>query len=244
MAEVDETNAEEWFAIIRRCAQTESNDLATFSSFGRFLQQLGQAKPQIVLGFLDKIEGRLTDFLGTILSGLAQSDRRADLDAKIREWLVEEKHLVAIAHNVQLAPQFEPSLLQEVLALGIKLKDDAVLRTVMSAFATRYADAPGGLIDAIFLPAIEYFTERRDARWINLVWFLPEDRSPLRALTTAQGDVVLRNLLHLPRVESHVERALVLIAKGHPEKVFDFFGARRRTSARKGTKRFRSAFSS
>lgn len=226
VAEIDEANAEEWFAIIQRCAQTESNDLATFPSFGEFLQQLGQAKPQVVLGFLDKIEGRLTDFLGTILSGLAQSDRRADLDAKIRERLAEEKHLVAIAHYVQLAPQFEPSLLQEVLALGTKLKDDVVLRTVMSAFARRYADAPEGLIDAIFLPAIEYFTERRDARWINLVWFLPEDRSPFRALTAGQADVVLRSLLHLPRVESHAERAPALIAKDHPEKVFDFFGQR------------------
>jgi len=226
VAEVDETNAEEWFAIIQRCAQTESNDLAAFPSFGRFLQQLSQAKPQIVLGFLDKIEGRLTDFLGVILSGLAQSDRRSDLDAKIREWLAQEKHLVAIAHYAQLAPQFEPSLLQEVLALGVKLKDDAVLRTVMSAFARRYTDAPEGLIDAIFLPAIDYFTERRDARWINLVWFLPEERSPLRALTAGQADAVLRSLIHLPRVESHAERALALIAKDHPEKVFDFFGER------------------
>jgi hypothetical protein len=96
VAEVDETNAGLWFAIIHRCAQTESNDLATFPSFGQFLQQLGQARPQIVLGFLDKIKGRLTAFLGTILSGLAQSDRRSDLDTKIREWLAEEKHFVAI----------------------------------------------------------------------------------------------------------------------------------------------------
>ena len=40
VADVNETNAEDWFAIIQRCAQTESDDLATFPSFGLFLQKL------------------------------------------------------------------------------------------------------------------------------------------------------------------------------------------------------------
>jgi hypothetical protein len=226
VAEVDEANAEGWFAIIQRCAQTESDDLATFRAFGQFLQKLSQAKPHIVLGFIDRIEGGLIGFLGVMLSGLAQGDRRADLDVRIREWLAAEKHLVAIAHYVQLAPEFDPDVLQEILALGIKRKDDAVLQTVMSAFGRRYADAPEGLIDAILLPALDYFSERRDARWINLVWFLPQDRSPLSALTAAQAEAVLKNLLHSRRIESHAERALALIAKGHPERVFDFFGER------------------
>ena len=91
VAEVTETNAEVWFAIIQRCAQTESNDLATFPSFGQFLQKLSQAKPGVVLGFIDRLDERLRGFLGAMLSGLAQSDRRADLDAKIAEWLTKEK---------------------------------------------------------------------------------------------------------------------------------------------------------
>jgi hypothetical protein len=101
----------------------------------------------------------------------------------------------------------------------------------MSAFGRRYADAPDGLIESIFLPAIEYFTEQRDARWINLVWFLPQERSPLPALTADQMDIVLRNLVHLRRIESHAERVLGLIAKTQPEKVFDFFGERLKHAA-------------
>jgi hypothetical protein len=52
VAEVDEANAEEWFAIMRRCAQTDSDDLSTFPAFGQFLQKLSQAKPLVVLGFV------------------------------------------------------------------------------------------------------------------------------------------------------------------------------------------------
>jgi hypothetical protein len=47
--QIDKANAEEWFAIIERCAQTESNDLATFPVFGQFLQRLSRAKPKVVL---------------------------------------------------------------------------------------------------------------------------------------------------------------------------------------------------
>lgn len=226
VAEINETNAQEWFAIIQRCAQTESDDLATFPNFGLFLQKLSRAKPGVVLGFIDRLDKRLTGFLGVMLSGLAQSDRRTDLDAKIAEWLGQEKHLVEMAHYVQLASQFDPALLRRIMALGIKRKDDAVLVQVMSAFARRYADAPDGLIESVFMPAIEYFNERRDARWVNLVWFIPKERSPLCALTPAQTDIVLKSLLHLRKIEPHGERALALLAKSQPEKVFDFFGAR------------------
>jgi hypothetical protein len=226
VAEVNETNAEEWFAIIQRCAQTESNDLATFPSFGQFLQKLSQAKPQVVLGFIDRLDESMARFLGAMLSGLAQSDRRVDLDAKMAEWLEREKSLVQMAHYLQLALEFDPALLGKILALGIKRKDDGVLVQVMLTFARRYSDAPEGLIEAIFLPAIAYFTERGDARWINLVWLLPEERSPISSLTPAQTDIVLKNLLHLRRIESHAERVLALLTKNHPEKVFDFFGER------------------
>jgi ppGpp synthetase/RelA/SpoT-type nucleotidyltranferase len=226
VAEVNEQNAKEWFAIIQRCAQTESDDLATFPVFGQFLQKLSQAKPQVVMRFIDRLDERLRGFLGVMLSGLAQSDRRADLDAKIAAWLAQEKHLVEMAHYVQLAPEFDPALLRKILALGIKRREDPVLVQVMSAFGRRYADAPDALIETILLPAIDYFTERRDARWINLVWFLPQERSPLSALTAEQTDILLRSLVQLRRIESHAERVLGLMAKSHPEKVFDFFGER------------------
>jgi len=234
VAEVNETNAEEWFAIIQRCGQTEPDDLATFPIFGEFLKTLGQAKPGIVLGFIDRLDGRLRGFLGVMLSGLVQSDRRADLDAKIAEWLAQEKNLVEMAHYVQLAAEFDQSLLRKILALGIKRKETPVLVQVVSALGRRYGDAPEGLIETVFLPAVEYFNEQHDARWINLIWFIPKERSPLCALTSAQTDVVLKNLLYLRETESHAERVLALLAKSQPEKVFDYFGARLDYSASRG----------
>jgi ppGpp synthetase/RelA/SpoT-type nucleotidyltranferase len=231
VAEVNEANAEEWFSILQRCAQTESDDLATFPSFGKFLQKLSEVKPKIMLGFVDRLGERLLGFLGVILSGLAQSCARADMDAKIAEWLEQEKHLGEMAHYAQFATDFDPELLRKVLPLGIKGNDDQIVVQVLSAAARRYSEAPDRLIETIFMPAIKYFSKRRDGRWINLVWYLPRDRSFLRALTAEQADVVLESLVYLPKIDTHAEFVLALLAETWREKVFDFFGARLRYSA-------------
>ena len=226
VAEVSEDNAEEWLAILQRCAQTESNDLATFPSFGKFLQKLAQSKPKIMLGYVDRLGERLDRFLGVILSGLAQSDGRAELNAKIAKWVEQERYLVEIGHSAHFTTTFDSALLRKLLSLGIKNKYDDVVAQVLSASARRYREAPDRLIEAIFMPAIEYFTERRDGRWINLVWFLKREQSFLVDLTPQQADVVLRSLVYLPEIDTHAEFVLRLIAVKCPEKVFDLFGER------------------
>lgn len=231
VAEVNADNADEWFAIIQRCAQTESNDLGTFPSFGMFLEKLSRGKPQIVLGFIDKLNERLRGFLGIMLSGLAQSDSRADMEERISQWLTDDKHLVQIAHYFRFAPTLDSAVLQEVLAAGIRKNDDGTVAQVLATVAFRYKDGTPSLIDSIIMPAIDYFTKKGDARWVNVVWFLSKDRSFLPDLNAAQVDIALKSLLHLPEVESHAERVLVLLAATFPEEVFDFFGDRLAFSA-------------
>jgi ppGpp synthetase/RelA/SpoT-type nucleotidyltranferase len=231
VADVTPGNAEEWLTILQRCAQTESDDLATFPSFGKFLKNLSRAKPEIMLGFLDRLGDRLTGFLGIILTGLAESDRRQDMDAKIAVWLEEEKYLGEMAHYVQFSPSFEPDLLRKILPLAIKRKADHVVMQVLSSAARRYKEAPDGLIDTIFLPAIAYFKEKRDGRWINLVWYIKRDQSFLPDLTGEQVDFVLSSLVYLPVIETNAEFVLRILARNHPEKVFDLLPERLRFAA-------------
>jgi hypothetical protein len=54
---------------------------------------------------------------------------------------------------------------------------------------------------------------------------------PLAALTAEQVDVVLKNLLYLPRVETHAEMVLAILAEAHPTRVFDLFGDRLKFTA-------------
>jgi hypothetical protein len=134
-------------------------------------------------------------------------------------------------HDAVLGAALDAAVLQEVLAAGIRRNDDGIVAQVVATVAFRYMDGTPSLIEMILLPAIEYFTEKGDARWVNVVWYLSKERSPLANLTAEQVAVVLKNLLHLPRVESHAERILVLLAAKYPEKVFNFFADRKAFSA-------------
>lgn len=111
--------------------------------------QVRGAQDRGAWGIVDRLDGRLRGFLGVMLSVLAQSDRRADLDAKIAAWLAQEKHLVELAHYVQLVPEFDPALLRKILALGIKRREDPVLVRVMPAFGRR--DASDGPTETILV---------------------------------------------------------------------------------------------
>jgi ppGpp synthetase/RelA/SpoT-type nucleotidyltranferase len=226
VAEVNEGNADEWFATIQRCAQTDSSDLATFPSFGLFLQKLGRAQPLIVLRFIEQLDERLAGFLGIMLSGLAESDRRAEVSAKILQWVSEDRYLNQIAHYFRFAPQLDDAVLSKILDAGIRLKSDEIVGQVLATVFYRYKDETPDLIDGIIMPGIAYFSERRDARWVNHAWFLPKDSSPLVKLTAAQVDAVLKSLIYLPRIETHAERILGILADIYPERVFDFFGDR------------------
>ncbi|MEO6945844.1 MAG: RelA/SpoT domain-containing protein [Nitrobacter sp.] len=226
VAEVTERNADDWFAIINRCAQTESDDLATFPSFGEFLQRLGRKDPSTVLGFIDKLERPLTGFLGIMLSGLAQSSQSAALDARIEKWLAEDRYLVEIAHSFKFVPGLDGIRLKQLLESGIRLDNEGVIVQVLETAFRRYKDGTKALIDEVLLPGINYFTHKKDTRWVNLAWFLPKEDSFVRDLTDAGVEAVLQNLLYAPRIDTHAEFILVQIANTRPTRVFDFFEER------------------
>lgn len=223
VADVTETNAADWFAIINRCAQTKSSDMATFPSFGEFLQRLGREKPSIVLGYIDKLEQPLTGFLGIMLSGVAQSSQSAALEKRIAEWLAEDRYLVQIAHYFKFATRLDGAMLKRLLETGIKLDDENVIVHVLDTAFRRYKDGTTALIDEVILPGVTYFTKKQDARWVNLAWFVPKEDSFVRDLTDQGVEVILQSFLHAPRIDTHAEFLLVHIAKTRPTRVFDLF---------------------
>jgi len=119
--------------------------------------------------------------------------------------------------------QLDNAVLSKIVDAGIRLKSDEVVGQVLATVFYRYKDGTPDLIDEMIMPGVAYFTGRRDARWVNHAWFLPKDTSPLEKLTAAQVDAVLKSLIHLPRIETHAERILGILADTYPERVFDFF---------------------
>jgi len=161
-----------------------------------------------------------------MLAGLAESDEPGVAQDKIAKWLSEDRYLVQIGHYFQFSPKLDGETLQKVLRAGIRLKDDEVVAQVLAATFRRYKDGSRALIDEIILPGVSYFTEKRDARWVNLAWFIPKKESFLSDVDDEQVAVLLKNLIHQPRIETHAEFVLAALANKRAERIFDFVDER------------------
>jgi hypothetical protein len=176
VAQITDENAEEWFSVLQRCAQTESNDLATFPSFGEFLEKLSKSKPSIVMGYLDRLEGRLANFLPGMLSGLEQSELSKDARTRVRRWIEHKIYLQQIIHHLRFTTEFDAQLLQDALKAAIEIGDNGAVVMAVAAAHARHGDVEGGLIDRILMPALAFLGSAADERWVNVVW--PRSKNP------------------------------------------------------------------
>jgi hypothetical protein len=67
----------------------------------------------------------------------------------------------------------------------------------------------------IFMPSIGYFKEKRDGRWIKLVWYIKREQSFLVDLTDEPADFVLSSLVYLPVIDTHAEFVVAILARKH-----------------------------
>ncbi len=224
--EVTEETADEWLSVLSRCTQTESKDLATFPSLGRFLENLGRSKPHILITYLDRLDDRLAGFLHVMLIGLEGGTKEDIAQEKVRHWVDVRKYLPQIIRYQLFAAKFDADLLERALRAAIEVGDDDAVFNAISTSAARHGDVAGGLIDRVFLPAIDYLTVKGDTRWVKVLWPSKKSETLIQGLNSEQTDQVLASLVQHPQIDYHVEDFLACIAASWPTKVVDFFGSR------------------
>lgn len=226
LASVDKISADAWFDRISRYARTESDDAATFPVFGNFLERLAEAKPAIVLGYIDRLEGPLTNFLPSMLAGLMRSAERTQALARIYAWLGAGEHVGQIAWYLRFADPFDEALLRHTLDSAIGHGDRHAVRNVLIAAVSQFAAHPGSLIQEVFLPALRYLAAAGDFSWVRMPWFSWFGSPIIRALDEEQADVVLGALVPYPELEYGAEHIAAAIAERWPTKVVAFIGER------------------
>lgn len=226
LATVNEASADAWFDRINRCAQTESSDLATFPVFGNFLEQLAEVQPGIALGYIDRLEGALRNFLPSMLDGLMRSAERARALARIDAWIREGEHIGHIAWYLRFTDAFDEDMLHRVLDIAVVQGDRKAVRNVLIAAVDQFADHPGTLIEAVFLPALQYLEAAADFSWVQLRLFSWFERPIIQALNEEQATVILHILVHNHELESGSEYIAATIAKRWPARVVEFIGER------------------
>lgn len=224
--EINAANENDWFDLIVCCAETKSNDLATFPVFGSFISKLAERKPEVADRFLAKASDDLRNFLAGFLNGLALSGRRDIYERILGSELESARNLAGVARHLRYSDVKKPDFAARLLKRAID-KADAVAVIECLLFALEHygtekiADA-----DTFLRDALTFLNGRKDPRWVSEAWFLQKATKFYEELTPERTAQVLQNLSYLRQVNYQVERVLVRLAERQPEAVWDYFGTR------------------
>ena len=224
--EINPANESDWFDLIARCAETKSNDLATFPVFGNFISKLAERKPEVADRFLAKASDDLRNFLAGFLNGLALSGRRDIYERILESELESARNLAGVARHLRYSdvkkPDFAARLLKRAIDKGDPIAVIECLLFALEHYGTeKIADA-----DTFVRDALTFLNDRKDPRWVSEAWFLQKATKFYEELTPERTAQVLQNLGYLRQVNYQVERVLVRLAERQPEAVWDYFGAR------------------
>jgi len=223
---VDERNADRWFGIVRRCAQTKSNDLATFPSFGKFLERLATKKPAIALRYLDDIDRDLEPWIPALLSGLEVSAAEA-VKARIAAWVADKRYLQRILWYYRFAPSVDIAAVKRAAVGAMEAGEERAVSNAVEVAAARYKDLGEEVIEGVLLPGIDWLEQHGNRHWLGGGLSIVHGKdSPFRYLTAQQARRVLDHLVGRESIDTRLDCLLGAIGKAHPKVLVDFLGSR------------------
>lgn len=221
-----------WRRRILTFAKTESNDMATFPVFYEFLAEVASSYPAFALDLLINESEQLSKFLIPILRGLWDGETRDRLVPLLREWVKKASpedtdFLYACAKLFLSTKDVDVDLLGQLLDKATELNDAFVLRQVASVAIAR--SATSGVrseLKALFLRALSFLTELKDANWIRDIWYRKEAKEIVAELSPDERREVMKNLRLLPQIDFQAEGVLAVIAEREPIEVVKFLCSR------------------
>ena len=134
--------------------------------------------------------------------------------------------LWALARQWRLSEGEDQARIKAILDKAIAEEDDVAVTECVVAVITRHADDLEALISNCFEPGLRYLTAKSDVRWVDDAWFIPEAKTFFARLSAGTAELVLDNLMSVPRLHTHAEWILAYIATGHAAAVWSFLSRR------------------
>lgn len=223
---INASNFSEWRDRIIRYAQISSNDAGTFIHFGQFLEIFGRKSPELAIHLLTIPSGQLQKFIVGPLLGIWSSSLKAKLVPMIHLWINEGKYLWQIARIFQHNKNYDLNVLESLAQKAIEESDPLALREIITAIAANYCSDRTTELSNLFAKIIRKLEELQNADWVFTVWFRKELQQLLRDLDEEISDIILSNMIILPRINHEAESILTILAEKYPDKVIKFFGER------------------
>lgn len=228
---VTAATAQEWLDRIRRYAQTESDDLATFPKLADFIRRASESCPEAGFAFVAATEGPLSSFLPEMLGGLLTSDQRERARALAADFIDQGRHLAQIAWHFRRSVPLDKHLLEQTLSSAMRHEDGVAVKVCLFAAADQFDSTKPDLVEDVFLPAVRFLGQASDTRWVNERLYSWLGRPILLALDEAQAKEVLDSALTHPEYGYALEYVAAAIARKWPLSVIEWFEKRREIAA-------------
>jgi hypothetical protein len=220
----------QWQARILECANTESDDLATFPVFYHFLAEFAAVRPELALNLITDDRTEIARFLIPILAGLWNGTQRKLTRKLIEKWIEvaqfgKDHHLFAAIKMFLSTNELDVELLTRLLEKAEEIKDVSCVRQIVTVAIARWEGADEALIK-LLLRALDVLTKLKDAQWIFEVWYRKEASHLFAVMDTDGIEHVFRNLLVLNSIDYQAEEVLYDIAQRFPERVIRFLTER------------------
>lgn len=231
--EVNEESENDWFDLIKRRAETESNSTSTFSLLGNFISKLAERKPEVVDRLLAKASDNLRRFLADFLNGLALSNRPDIYERTLESELKSARNLAEVARHLRYSEIKKSDLAAHLLKRAVGNVDSKAVTECLLLGLEVYGTEKIIDSDAFLRDALTFLNDRKDCGWVSQVWSSQNAGRSLTELSSERTVQLLQNLGYATRVNYEVERILVRFALRQPEAVWDYLGARLAREAEK-----------
>lgn len=222
---IDKSNADRWYSVIKRCAETKSNDWATFPNFSHFLERLGAMRPEVALQYLEDAHGDLASIIPPLLTGLESSAADAARE-RVESWIERKEHLAQVLWYYRFTPTATVATVKNATAGAIETNNERAIAHALEVATARYKDLGPDLIEGVLLPGIDWLEANGYAHWFGGLLIVHGKESPFRHLTVEQAKHVLNLLVSRDSIETRLDYMIGAIGSAHPEVVIDFLGAR------------------
>lgn len=215
----------EWVRIAVTCAETQSNDMATFPPLIQFFKAVCGRAPELGLRMLLDGGKALEGFAPAFFPELLQSKAREAALASMASWVGEGRSLRALGRALLLAGEPLPDLISGAATRAVAAADMAACCEVSLA-ALRYGTAENGLFERALAPSVAVLNGGEIDGLASSYLLDAADVRKLAALPEAVARVVVENFTVSDTLDDIEQTRLAALYERFPELVWDMLQAR------------------
>ena len=230
--EVSSQARDEWFAVIKQCAQTDSDDMATFPPLTRFLKALSAKNPSIALELLQVEAEALKNFIPSCIPTLIGTGVREDTLRLMDGWIASGWALAPVSRALLNSDEAFVDRIKRIARRALTDQDLGACYEIAYT-ALKHGGPTNSLIPDVYVPAINALTEAGHG-WPATSYLLGDELLPkLEELPEQAAQAFINNFVCCKDIGYGEQLKLSRLAKHNLEAVWGMFEARMHEAERR-----------